>query len=97
MKCQVTQNLHVHDQWDSPLITMIDGRRRVAAGTVIDQSEHPETDCVRLVRNGEAIPLDDECRKACGMTVEQIDAAQAAQDRLQALLRTEDNANDTDA
>ena len=98
MKCKTTRDLHVADTWQSPLITLVNGRRRVAAGTLIDQCEHPETDCVRLVKNGEAVPIDDECRVACGMTTYQIDAAQAAQDKLQTLLTGGDDgdANDID-
>ena len=98
MKCRTTRDLHVADSWQSPLITLVNGRRRVAAGTLIDQQEHPETDCVRLVKNGEAVPVDDECRVACGMSLKQIDAAQAAQDKMQALLAggSDNDANDID-
>jgi hypothetical protein len=98
MKCKTTRDLHVADSWQSPLITLINGRRRVAAGTSIDQHEHPETDCVRLVKNGEAVPIDDECRVACGMSSEQIDAAQAAQDKMQLALTggSDNDANDID-
>lgn len=31
---------------------------------------------VLLVKTGQAVPVDDECRKACGMSADQIDAQQ---------------------
>ena len=82
MKCRTTRDLGPVDSWQSPLIVESDSRRFVPVGTVIDQTEHPETNCVALVRNGEAVPLDDECRKAAAMTQAQIDAAVRAQFKL---------------
>jgi hypothetical protein len=82
MKCRTTRDLGVVDAWQSPLIVESDSRRFLPVGTVIDQTEHPETNCVALVRNGEAVPLDDECRAAAAMTQAQIDAAVQAQYRL---------------
>lgn len=82
MKCITTRELGVVDCWQSPLIVESDSRRFVPAGTEIDQDVHPETNCVALVRNGEAVPLDDECRKACSMTQAQIEAAVRANHKL---------------
>ena len=83
MKCKTTQNLGVVASWKSPLIVEVDGRRFVPAGTIIDQQEHPETNCVALVRNGEAVPMDDECREAARMTAAQVAAAVAARAKLE--------------
>lgn len=83
MKCKVTRDLGAVQSWESPLVTVTaDGRRIVAAGTVIDEAEYPEANCVALVRNGEGIPLDQECCDAVNMTPQQIDAAQNANARL---------------
>lgn len=93
MKAKVTRDLAAVPSWNSPLIKTIevddDGvlvlRRIVPAGTVIDQHEHPETNVVMLIRNGEAVPVDDEARTACGMTAAAIEAAQKAVDRMQSV------------
>lgn len=83
MKCRITRNLGAVPWWNSPLVTTLpDGRRVVMAGTVIDQSQHPETNCVAAIRNGEAVPADEECERACGMTPAQIQAAQDAVSRM---------------
>jgi len=82
VKCRTTRELGVVDCWESPLIVESDSRRFIPAGTEIDQSAHPETNCVALVQNGEAVPVDDECREACRMTQAQIDAAVRANHRL---------------
>ena len=82
MQCKTTRDLGVVDSWQSPLIVERDGRRIVAAGTLIDQTEHPETNCVALVRNGEAVPMDEECRLAAAMTADQIARAVAARAKL---------------
>ena len=83
MRCKTTQNLGVVPSWKSPLIVEIDRRRFVPAGTIIDQAEHPETNCVALVRNGEAVPMDDECREAARRTATQVAAAVAARAKLE--------------
>jgi hypothetical protein len=83
MKCKTTRDLGVVSTWQSPLIVERDGRRLVPAGTIIDQAEHPETNCVALVRNGEAVPMDEECREAARMTAAQVAAAVAARARLE--------------
>lgn len=82
MQCRTTRDLGVVDSWQSPLIVERDGRRIVAAGTLIDQAEHPETDCVALVRNGEAVPMDEECRLAAAMSADQIARAVEARAKL---------------
>lgn len=82
MQCKTTCDLGVVDSWQSPLIVERDGRRIVAAGTLIDQTQHPETNCVALVRNGEAVPMDEECRLAAAMTADQIARAVAARAKL---------------
>jgi hypothetical protein len=38
---------------------------------------------VALVRNGEAVPMDDECREAAKMTATQVAAAVAARAKLE--------------
>lgn len=83
MRCKTTQNLGVVPSWKSPLIVEADGRRFVPANTIIDQAQHPETNCVALVRNGEAVPMDDECREAARMTATQVAAAVAARAKLE--------------
>ena len=83
MKCKTTQNLGAVPSWKSPLIVEIDGRRVVPVGTIIDQHEHPETNCVALVRTGEAVPMDDECREAARLTATQVAAAVAARAKLE--------------
>lgn len=83
MKCKTTRDLAVVPTWKSPLIVTDGKRRYVAAGTIIDQHEHPETNCVALVRNGEAVPMDEECREAAQMTAAQVAAAVTARERLE--------------
>lgn len=95
MQCRTTRDLGAVDSWQSPLIVESDSRRFVPVGTLIDQAEHPETDCVALVCNGEAVPVDEECRRACAMTQAQIEAAVRAQHRLHAA-DTEDDAEGND-
>lgn len=82
MKCRTTRDLGVVDCWESPLIVESDSRRFIPAHTEIDQALHPETNCVALVQNGEAVPIDDECREACSMTQAQIEAAVRANYKL---------------
>ena len=58
-------------------------------GTIID---HP--DCWRLVRCGVAEPVDDECRNAAGMTVEQIAKSAAEYERLETEDITEEDGDE---
>lgn len=37
---------------------------------------HERHDAYRLVQHGNAVPADDECREACGMTDEEMEYAQ---------------------
>ena len=94
MKCKVTRDLGVCHEWQSPLVTVRNQRRIVAAGTIIDQSEHPETNIVALIRNGEAVPIDDEARDACQMTPQQIAAAQAAISKMYTIQSEDDETED---
>ena len=94
MKCRTTRELGVVDCWESPLIVESDSRRFIPAGTEIDQTTHPETNCVALVQNGEAVPLDDECREACRMTQAQIEAAVRANHKLYLPDNTETEGDD---
>jgi len=94
MKCRVTRDLGVCPEWQSPLVTVRNHRRIVAAGTIIDQTEHPETNIVALIRNGEAVPIDDEARKACQMTPQQIAAAQAAIAKMYTIQSEDDETED---
>ncbi len=60
------------------------------AGMIIDRP-----DAWQLVQMGMAVPHDDECRKKCGMTEEEIAAAIAAQDRFEeGLIEGEEEAGD---
>lgn len=56
------------------------------AGTIID---HPQA--AILVQMGVAEPVDEECREACNMTDEQIEAAKAAYPKLQAGIHPDDS------
>lgn len=94
MKCRVTRDLGVCPEWQSPLVTVRNYRRIVAAGTIIDQTEHPETNIVALIRNGEAVPIDDEAREACQMTPQQIAAAQAAIAKMYTIQSEDDETED---
>lgn len=78
MRCQYTRDVDAGPQCPPELITEKHGRKIIAAGTIIDQQKYPITRPDHDVRAGIAIPLDDECRKACGMSTEQIAAAQKA-------------------
>lgn len=53
-----------------------------------EQIEHP--DAWRLVRCGLAIPGDDECAEACGMTPEEMRAVQQAYERVHRGIHPED-------
>lgn len=94
MKCKVTRDLGVCPEWQSPLVTVRNQRRIVAAGTIIDQLERPETNIVALIRNGEAVPIDDEARDACQMTPQQIAAAQAAIAKMYTIRSEDDETED---
>jgi len=59
--------------------------RKVAAGTVID---HP--DAFRLVRQGVAMPADEECQRAANRTAQQMAAAQHAYERVKAGIHPDD-------
>lgn len=58
---------------------------RVPAGTIL---ENP--DVHTLVRLGMAVPADDECAKAAGMTPEQMKAAQHAQEKVRLGIHPDD-------
>ena len=96
MKCRVTRDLGVCPEWQSPLIVVRNQRRIIASGTEIDQGVHPETNVVALIRNGEAIPVDDEAREACGMSPGQIVAAQAALSKMYAVDTHEEDDDESD-
>jgi hypothetical protein len=49
-----------------------------------------EKNCFMLVEMGCAIPADEECQKACGMTPEMIRAAMRAQDKVSLGISPED-------
>jgi hypothetical protein len=50
----------------------------IAKGAIVD---HP--DAHKLVKQGMAIPADDECKEACGLTEDQIQECIMAQTRMQ--------------
>ena len=83
MKCKTTQDLRCDVNCHPPYITKnAMGRDVIAKGTIICRDEFALADCVSLVRNGLAIPMDDECRKACDMSQAKIDAAVAAMEKM---------------
>lgn len=92
MKCVTTMDLSCDVHCPPELISVVNGRKVIKSGTLIDQDVFPITDCVRLVQSGQGVPADDECREACRMTQAQIDAAQAAIKRMYAM--PEDESDD---
>jgi len=97
VKCRYTRDVDAGPDCPVELVTLKNGRRVIAAGTIVDQAEHPITRPAHDVRSGIAIPLDDECREACGRTPEQIQAAQRAVERLYAPpITSGDGDNDDD-
>lgn len=97
MKCKVTRDLGACPEWQSSLIQVKNMRRIVEAGTEIDQTLHPETNVVALIRAGEAVPIDDEAKQACGMSAEQVIAAQAALARMYSVDTHEEESDDSDS
>lgn len=69
------------------------GREVIAPGVVICRDEFPIADCVKLVQNGLAVPLDEECRLACNRTEAEL---QAARDAMTNLLAGKSIADDED-
>jgi hypothetical protein len=51
---------------------------------------HERPDAYKLVQHGNAIPADDECRKACGMTEKDMEHAQKSYRRIAAGIQPED-------
>jgi len=70
---------------DPDNIEVRDGRRYVREGAVIDDRR-----AYLLVRQGVAVPDDDECRQAAAMSDEQVGRAQHAYGRVAAGIRPED-------
>ena len=83
MKCKTVQDLrcdvHCYPGYISQNVM---GRDVIAKGTIICRDEFALADCVSLVRNGLAIPMDEECRKASDMSQAKIDAAVAAMEKM---------------
>lgn len=97
MRCEYIRDVDAGPDCPIELVTVKHGRRVIATGTIVDQAKHPITRPAHDVRNGIAIPLDDECREACGRTPEQIDAAQRAVTKMYAppsVAEEEDDDND---
>lgn len=83
MKCQTTQDLRTDVGCFPKYITQnIMGRDIIAKGTIICKDEFPLADCVTLVLNGLAVPVDDECRAACNLNEAQIAAKVAAMEKM---------------
>ena len=76
MRCKYPRDVDAGDQCDPALVTVKNGRRVIAAGTIVDAAVHALSRPAVDVRAGIAVPDDDECREACGMTPQQIAAAQ---------------------
>lgn len=51
---------------------------------------HEDPDAYKLVQHGNAIPEDDECRRACGMTEDEMAYAQKSYKRISAGIQPED-------
>lgn len=93
MKCQTTQDLRADVNCLPAYVTKNSmGRDVIARGTVICRDEFPPADCVTLVLNGLAVPVDDECREACNLDAAQIAAKVAAMERM--LHPPEDDSDD---
>lgn len=83
MKCKTVQDLRADVNCHPPYVTKnVMGREIVAAGTVICRDEFPLADCVTLVLNGLAIPVDEECQKACNLTQVELDRKVAAMEKM---------------
>lgn len=94
MKCRYTRDVDAGDLCDPALVTIKNGRRVIAAGTIVDAAVHVLSRPAVDVRAGIAVPEDEECREACGMTVQQIAAAQSAIRRLYAPPIEEDDSDE---
>lgn len=97
MKCRTTRNIDVYAGCEPYVSTDVMGRKVIPAGTVICQAEYPPADCVALVRNGLADPVDDECRKAANRTQFELDAAKEAIERMYSGELPEDVDDDDDS
>jgi hypothetical protein len=83
MKCRTNRNIDADANcFPSYVTTAANGKKIIAAGTVICRDDFPLADCVALVQNGLATPEDEECRLACNRTTSEIAAAKEAMDRL---------------
>ena len=78
MKAQLIRDMEAANRQEYP-----DGI--IPNGTVID---HP--DCFKLVQFGVAIPADDECRAKANCTEGQMQAAQAAYEKVERGIHPED-------
>ena len=58
------------------------GRGIIAKGTMICRDAFALADCVTLVLNGLAVPVDDECRAACNVSEAQIAAKVEAMEKM---------------
>ena len=83
MKCKTTHDIRADVNCFPKYVTQnIMGRDIIAKGTVICRDEFALADCVSLVMNGLAMPVDDECRMACNLDAAQIAAKVEAMERL---------------
>lgn len=83
MKCQTVHDIRADINCFPGYVTQnIMGRDIIAKGTIICRDQFALADCVALVMNGLAVPLDDECRAACNLDAAQIAAKVAAMDKL---------------
>jgi len=83
VKCKTTQDLRCDVNCFPGYVTQnIMGRDIIAKGTVICRDEFALADCVTLVLNGLAVPVDDECRAACNLDAAQIAAKVAAMEKM---------------
>lgn len=97
MICKTIHQLDCDTGCDPSLVTVLDnGKRVILVGTVIDAASVPTADCVKLVRNGLAIPIDEECRAAAQRTDAQLTAAQIAMQKMLAIPPENDDEDNDD-
>jgi hypothetical protein len=91
MKCMLIAEKEIYEPGaPRELVSQCERRGKhlfAPAGTLLD-----DPNCWLIVKMGQAIPADDECREKVDMTAEQMDAAQKAARRLAAGIAPEDYA-----
>ena len=81
----IRSDLTVGKTFDPAHIEVKDGRRYAQEGTIIEDPR-----AYLLVKQGVAVPADEECAQAAGMSEDQMQKAQHAYGRVAAGIRPED-------